>query len=138
MDIWSVLLIVSLSSQLTIEASDQALPDDQVTMATVVVTVPRDRQPPRFSQPEISAQTSDTRNIGETVAQFRASDQNLAVSTAKNNSSLGILISSFLSSSTGEQFVNGSRNSRCILNAIRLLSVKWITFIVTSSRGEDL
>ncbi len=69
-------------AQLTIEASDQALPDDRVTVATVVVTVPRDRTPPRFNEAEITARVAETRNIGDTIAQFRARDDNVAVSRA--------------------------------------------------------
>ena len=69
-----------LPLQLTIEASDQALPDDRVMTTTVIITVPRDRQPPSFERPEMNAQTSETRNIGETLLNFRARDENLAVS----------------------------------------------------------
>ncbi len=65
--------------QLTIEASDQALPDDRVTTATIVVTVPRDRQAPTFDRAEITAQLTETRNVGETVTNFRARDENLQV-----------------------------------------------------------
>ena len=74
------MVIFVLVPQLTIEASDQALPDDQVTTTTVVITVPRDRQPPRFERPEMTAQASETRNVGETLLNFRARDDNLAVS----------------------------------------------------------
>ena len=73
------IFFIVLPLQLTIEASDQALPDDQVTAATVVITVPRDQQPPSFERPEMTAQTSETRNIGETILNFRARDNNLAV-----------------------------------------------------------
>ena len=73
------IFFIVLPLQLTIEASDQALPDDQVTTATVVIMVPRDQQPPSFERPEMTAQTSETRNIGETILNFRARDNNLAV-----------------------------------------------------------
>ena len=66
------IVVINLTFQLTIEASDQALPDDQVTTATVLITVPRDRQPPSFERPEMTAQTSETRNIGEDHSQLQS------------------------------------------------------------------
>ena len=98
-----------LPLQLTIEASDQALPDDQVMTTIVIITVPRDRQPPSFERPEMNAQTSETRNIGETLLNFRARDENLAVSLFFSKIDIFVMVH------VSKLLLNGTNLYSCLL-----------------------
>ena len=75
-----ILIDYFLTSQLTVKASDQALPQEQTTTVQVIITVPRDNSPPEFSTNTYSAETMESAAIGTSLIEVRATDNNLVVS----------------------------------------------------------
>ena len=77
-------LLVLLPLQLTVQASDQALPSDRTTTVQVVVTVPRDTQPPTFERQLYNVEIPEAQPVGSTIAEIKANDANKQVSDWKS------------------------------------------------------
>ena len=69
----------SLMLQLTVEASDQALPADKTTTVQVIVSVPRDSRPPRFDRNQFTATLPENKPVNSSVVTVRARDPNQQV-----------------------------------------------------------
>lgn len=68
-----------LTVQLTVQASDQALPTDKTTTVQVLITVPRDNKPPKFERTIYNADIPESKQVGSEVVVVRASDENRQV-----------------------------------------------------------
>ena len=74
-----LIVFVVLTLQLTVQASDQALPTDKTTTVKVVVSVPRDNDPPRFERSLYNVDIPESQTVGSTIAEIKASDANRQV-----------------------------------------------------------
>ncbi len=64
---------------MTVTASDQALPTDRTSTTQVIITVPRDTDPPTFERPEYTAEIGEDAIVGTAVLDLQARDNNLEV-----------------------------------------------------------
>ena len=63
--------------QLTISASDQALPTPKSSTTQLIVNVPRDNTPPRFDEREFEVEISEGQAVNSRISEIRARDDNL-------------------------------------------------------------
>ena len=66
--------------QLTIQASDHALPTPRKATVQVIVSVPRDNAPTLFDKKQYAATISERTKVNVTVIEVMARDANLQVS----------------------------------------------------------
>ncbi len=66
--------------QLTVQASDQALPTDRTTTVQVLVPVPRDDKPPKFERTVYTTEIPEYKDVGSEVITVKANDENRQVS----------------------------------------------------------
>ena len=66
--------------QLTVQASDQALPTDKTSTVQVIVSVPRDNSPPRFESNLYTAEITEAQPVGEVITNVVASKNSKAIS----------------------------------------------------------
>ena len=65
--------------QLTVQASDHALPTPRTATVQVILTVPRDNAPTLFDKPEYTATISERAEVDVMVTEVKAHDENLQV-----------------------------------------------------------
>ena len=63
--------------QLSVQASDQALPTDRTEVVQVIVSVPRDNAPPQFDITTETVDVGENAAVGSKVVTLRARDDNL-------------------------------------------------------------
>ena len=65
--------------QLTVQASDHALPTPRTATVQVILTVPRDNAPTLFDKLEYAANISERVEVDVMVTEVKAHDENLQV-----------------------------------------------------------